>query len=91
MSTNATSSANASDRKVALAIAAPLPTEWMYSMSLGSQQGDADLHWHLAPLPPGVPYHQQQVHAVMAEDGVLPVNDNGQAALAERIRSRIRA
>ncbi|MET7808910.1 HIT family protein [Micromonospora chersina] len=77
--------------RVARAISATLPTERMYSMSLGSQQGNAHLHWHLAPLPPGVPYHQQQFHAVMAENGVLPVDDNGQAALAERIRSRIHA
>ncbi|MFG3604488.1 HIT family protein [Micromonospora chersina] len=42
--------------RVARAIAATLPTERMYSMSLGSQQGNAHLHWHLAPLPPGVPY-----------------------------------
>ncbi|MGW9196706.1 HIT family protein [Micromonospora chersina] len=77
--------------RVARAIAATLPTERMYSMSLGSQQGNAHLHWHLAPLPPGVPYHQQQFHAVMAEHGVLRVNDNGQAALAEHIRSYIHA
>lgn len=73
---------------VACAIAATLPTERMYSMSLGSQQG-AHLHWHLAPLPPGVPYHQQQFHAVMTEHGVLGVDDYSQAALARDIRSRI--
>ncbi|MFG3601224.1 HIT family protein [Micromonospora chersina] len=76
---------------VARAIAATLPTERMYSMSLGSQQGNAHLHWHLAPLPPGVPYHQQQFHAVMAENGVLRVDDDSQAALARDIRSRIQA
>ncbi|MET8832980.1 HIT family protein [Micromonospora sp. NPDC004540] len=74
---------------VARAIAATLPTERMYAMSLGSQQGNAHLHWHLAPLPPGVPYQQQQFHAVMAENGVLGVDDNSQAALARAIRSRI--
>ncbi|MGW5669258.1 HIT family protein [Micromonospora sp. NPDC003776] len=74
---------------VARAIAATVPTERMYSMSLGSRQGNAHLHWHLAPLPPGVPYDRQQFHAVMAENGVLRVDDEGQAALARAIRSRV--
>ena len=76
-------------RKVARAVAATVPTERMYSLSLGSQQGNAHLHWHLAPLPPGVPYHQQQFHALMAENGVLPVDEAAQAALAQRIRDRL--
>jgi diadenosine tetraphosphate (Ap4A) HIT family hydrolase len=75
--------------RVARAIAATLPVERMYSMSLGSQQGNAHLHWHLAPLPPGIPYDQQQFRAVMAENGVLEVDDNRQAALARDIRSRL--
>jgi diadenosine tetraphosphate (Ap4A) HIT family hydrolase len=76
-------------RRVALAVAATVPTERMYSLSLGSRQGNAHLHWHLAPLPPGVPYHQQQFHALMAENGVLPVDDAAQAALASRIREQL--
>lgn len=50
-------------RHVARAVVAVVPTERMYSLSLGSQQGNAHLHWHIAPLPPGVPYHQQQYYA----------------------------
>lgn len=76
-------------RTVARAIAATAPTERMYSISLGSKQGNAHLHWHLAPLPPGVPYEQQQFHAVMAEDGVLPVDSTTQADLADRIRGNL--
>jgi len=76
-------------RRVARAVAAVVPTERMYSLSLGSQQGNAHLHWHVAPLPPGVPYHQQQFHALMSENGVLDVDDASQAALAARIRSRL--
>src|ERR1022692_863587 len=34
--------------RVARAIAATVPTERMYALSLGSQQGNAHLHWHLA-------------------------------------------
>jgi diadenosine tetraphosphate (Ap4A) HIT family hydrolase len=73
-------------RTVAVALEAVLPTERMYSLSLGSQEGNAHLHWHLAPLPPGVPYEQQQYHALMIEHGVLDVTDQQQTALAVRIR-----
>lgn len=76
-------------RRVARAVAATVPTERMYSMSLGSQTGNAHLHWHLAPLPPGVPYERQQFHAVMAETGVLAVTNDSQAELARRIRSHL--
>lgn len=75
---------------VARAIEATVPTERMYAMSLGSRQGNAHLHWHLAPLPPGVPYHRQQFHAVMAENGILAVDDESQAELARQISSHLR-
>jgi diadenosine tetraphosphate (Ap4A) HIT family hydrolase len=75
--------------RVAVALATCVPTDRMYSMSLGSRQGNAHLHWHLAPLPPGVPYHKQQFHAVMAENGVLAVDEASQADLARRIRAAL--
>ena len=59
------------------------------SISLGSQQGNRHLHWHLAPLPPGVPYEQQQYYALMAEHGVLDVSEQEQADLAARIRTHL--
>jgi histidine triad (HIT) family protein/ATP adenylyltransferase len=49
------------------------------------------VHWHVAPLPPGVPYEQQQYHALMSENGVLSVDDESQAALAQTIRSHLPA
>jgi len=58
-------------------------------MSLGSQQGNSHLHWHVAPLPPGVPYEQQQFHALMTEHGVLDVTAESQTALAAAIRARL--
>jgi diadenosine tetraphosphate (Ap4A) HIT family hydrolase len=76
---------------VAEALKATLPTERVYLMSLGSHQGNAHVHWHVAPLPPGVPYERQQFHAVMAENGVLEVTLEQQAALAARIRSALQA
>jgi diadenosine tetraphosphate (Ap4A) HIT family hydrolase len=71
---------------VAEVLKATLPTERIYLMSLGSHQGNAHVHWHVAPLPPGVPYERQQFHAVMTENGVLEVTPEQQAALAGRIR-----
>jgi histidine triad (HIT) family protein/ATP adenylyltransferase len=76
---------------VAEALKATLPTERIYLMSLGSHQGNAHVHWHVAPLPPGVPYERQQFHAVMAENGVLEVAREDQIALAARIRSALQA
>jgi diadenosine tetraphosphate (Ap4A) HIT family hydrolase len=75
--------------RVARAIAAVVPVERMYSLSLGSKQGNAHLHWHIAPLPPGVPYRQQQYYALMSENGVLNVDDNTQEALARVISSQL--
>lgn len=76
-------------RRVAGAVAAVVPVERVYCLSLGSQQGNAHLHWHVAPLPPGVPYEQQQYYALMSENGVLDVDDSSQAALARAIRSHL--
>jgi diadenosine tetraphosphate (Ap4A) HIT family hydrolase len=74
-------------RNVGVALAATVPTERMYAMSLGSRQGNAHLHWHLAPLPPGVPYERQQFHAVMAENGLLDLDDSTMADLAAQIKA----
>ncbi|MFI6041586.1 HIT family protein [Nocardia sp. NPDC051321] len=40
------------------------PTERLYVFSFGSMQGVAHVHWHLAPLPPGTPFREQQFAAV---------------------------
>jgi diadenosine tetraphosphate (Ap4A) HIT family hydrolase len=75
--------------RVARAIEATVPTERMYSLSLGSQQANAHLHWHIAPLPPGVPYDQQEFHALRKENGVLDASETAQAGLARAIRSQL--
>ncbi|WP_189314507.1 HIT family protein [Streptomyces brasiliensis] len=73
-------------RQVALAVEAVLDVERTYLYSLGSLQGNAHLHWHIAGLPPGVPYAQQQLHALMTEHGVLSVSPQEAADLATRLR-----
>jgi hypothetical protein len=43
------------------------------------------VHWHLAPLPPGVPFAEQQL-AALHTDLVVDVSDDDLAALAARLR-----
>jgi diadenosine tetraphosphate (Ap4A) HIT family hydrolase len=45
--------------EISEALKATLPTERVYLMSLGSHQGNAHVHWHVVPLPPGVPYDRK--------------------------------
>jgi diadenosine tetraphosphate (Ap4A) HIT family hydrolase len=73
---------------VGRAVAAVVPTERLYVFSLGSQQGNRHVHWHIAPMPPGVPYDQQQV-AALAADTYLDVPDRAIAVLAERIATHL--
>ncbi|MDE2839463.1 MAG: hypothetical protein OXM03_02420, partial [Chloroflexota bacterium] len=63
-----------------------VPAERVYILSLGSQQGNSHVHWHIAPLPPGVPYGEQQYEALRAENGILEISYGEMAALAARIR-----
>jgi histidine triad (HIT) family protein len=73
-------------RQVALALERVVPTERVYILSLGSAQGNAHVHWHVAALPPHVPYKDQQFRALMVEtSGVLDIGNDEQAALANAI------
>jgi diadenosine tetraphosphate (Ap4A) HIT family hydrolase len=76
-------------RRVALAVERAVATERTYLLSLGSQQGNAHLHWHVAPLPPGVPYERQQFRALMFENGVLPWSAEDAAELGAQIRAAL--
>jgi diadenosine tetraphosphate (Ap4A) HIT family hydrolase len=77
--------------RVGTAVSAAVPTERLYLMSLGSQQGNAHVHWHVAPLPPGVPYEQQQFASLMFETtgGYLDLSDAEADELAQKIASLI--
>ena len=75
--------------RVARAIAATVPAERIYSLSLGSQQANAHVHWHVAPLPPGVPYEQQEFSALLKDNGILDIPEADQAELARAIRSHL--
>jgi diadenosine tetraphosphate (Ap4A) HIT family hydrolase len=75
--------------QVGEALRRELPTERLYIMSLGSQSGNRHVHWHLAPLPPAVPYEQQQFAAFSWERGVLDLPEQELAALAMRIGAQV--
>ena len=62
-------------------------TERLYILSLGSRQGNSHVHWHLAALPPGVPYRDQQFAALMADErGYLDIPPQERARLADNLR-----
>ena len=68
-----------------------LEVERVYILSLGSQQANRHVHWHVAPLPPGVPLEQQQFAALDLERaGVLVMSEAEKANLAERISVALR-
>lgn len=63
--------------------------ERMYVFTFGSNQGNAHVHWHIAPLPPGTPYEEQQGAAVSWRRGVLAVPEKEMISLAARLRQRV--
>jgi diadenosine tetraphosphate (Ap4A) HIT family hydrolase len=76
--------------RVGEALRRVVPTERLYICSLGSQQGNRHVHWHLAPLPPGVPFEEQQLAALGRSD-VLDLTEAELGELAARIRDELRA
>lgn len=76
--------------RVGIAVTATVPTERLYVLSLGSNQGNAHVHWHIAPLPPGVSYDQQQFAALMLEtSGYIDLDPAEHDELALRIRAAL--
>ena len=75
--------------RVGEAIRQVVPTERLYVLSLGSQQANRHVHWHLAPIPPGLPFEQQQL-AALDSNVVLDLTQAEQADLATRLRDACR-
>jgi diadenosine tetraphosphate (Ap4A) HIT family hydrolase len=76
--------------RLGTALTQVLPVERLYVMSLGSQQGNSHVHWHVVPLPPGVPFEEQQYHAVMVERaGYLDLSQDEQSRLAGEINAAL--
>ena len=75
--------------QVAEGVRRSVGSERIYILSLGSQQGNRHVHWHIAPLPYGVPFKQQQLDALMVKNGVMDIPDSEMAELAMRIRQNM--
>ncbi len=76
--------------QVAEAVRRSVETERIYVLSLGSQQGNRHVHWHIAPLPYGVPFEEQQLEALSSRSGILDISESEMAVLAERIRHNMK-
>lgn len=75
--------------RIAEAVRQEVAAERVYILTLGSQQGNSHVHWHIAPLPPGVPYEEQQLAALSWKRGILRLAEEEKASLVARIRRRI--
>ena len=75
--------------RVAEAVRQEVGAARMYVYTFGSNEGNAHVHWHVVPLPPGVPYEEQQGAWASWDKGVLDVPEREMAALATRIGQRV--
>ena len=76
--------------RVGEALRHSVPTERLYVLSLGSQDGNRHVHWHVVAQPPGLAYGDQQL-ALLAKSvrGVLPFDPERNERLAKRIRANL--
>lgn len=65
-------------------------TERLYVLSLGSQQANRHVHWHVAPLPPDVPFEEQQLRA-LGGDEYLELSSDEAEHLVRDLRAAIAA
>jgi diadenosine tetraphosphate (Ap4A) HIT family hydrolase len=75
--------------QTAEAVRKTVEAERVYILSLGSQQGNRHVHWHIAPLPFGVPFKEQQIEALRVENGILDIPDEEMAELSRQIRQNM--
>ncbi len=76
-------------RRMGEAVRRAFGAERVYVLSLGSQQGNRHVHWHVAPLPPGVPPEEQQFAALDVARGVLALDDGEMTEIAQRLRGEL--
>jgi diadenosine tetraphosphate (Ap4A) HIT family hydrolase len=76
--------------RVGRAVSRVVPTEPLYVLSLGSAQGNSHVHWHVVPLPPGVPFEEQQLAALDTDLG-FDLSEEELEELAGRIRAALEA
>ena len=75
--------------RVTEAVREEVGAERMYLYTFGSNQRGAHVHWHVVPLPPGVPYEEQRGAWASWSTGVLDIPEEEMASLASRIGARV--
>ncbi len=75
--------------RIGEAVRRVVATERLYILSLGSQASNSHVHWHIAPLPPGVPFKEQQ-YAALSSLQILDLSEEEMMDLAERLRSELK-
>lgn len=75
--------------RVTEAVREEVGAERMYLFTFGSNQGNSHVHWHVVPLPPGVPYEEQQGAWTSWSRGVLKIPEEEMTSLAARIGARM--
>ena len=76
--------------RIAEAVRCVLAPERVYILSLGSHAANSHVHWHVAPLPVGVPLEQQQYHALMHEHGVVATAASDVDSYVRDVRAALR-
>jgi diadenosine tetraphosphate (Ap4A) HIT family hydrolase len=75
--------------RVTEAVRQEVGAERMYIFTFGSNDGISHVHWHVVPLPLGVPYEEQQGNWTRWSRGVLKIPPEEMAVLARRIGARL--
>ena len=75
--------------RVTEAVREEVGAERMYIFIFGSNEGNSHTHWHVVPLPPGVPYEDQHGAWTSWSKGVLDIPHEEMASLAARIGRRV--
>jgi diadenosine tetraphosphate (Ap4A) HIT family hydrolase len=72
------------------AVRQALVPERVYLLSLGSQQANAHVHWHIVPCPPGVPFEEQQLALIDAtRKGILELSPEEGEELVALLRRHL--
>ena len=75
--------------RMAEAVRQIVKPERVYILSLGSQQGNKHVHWHIAPLPFGVPFKEQQLEALSIKQGILQLSTEEMSTLVAQLRAAL--
>jgi len=77
-------------KKIGTAVQKALDADRMYLASLGSNELNDHVHLHIFPLPPNIPFEEQQFEALNHHKrGILEMTKEEKQELAEKIKQKI--